>query len=51
MIKKVTAEQYDNNFQEKMKWYNSFCSILECLHEIDQEGDSMWDIDEIGLWL
>lgn len=34
-----------------MKWYVSSCSILECLHEIDQEEDSMWDIDEVGLWL
>lgn len=50
-MKKITVEQYDDNFQDKMKWYVSFCSVLEWLYEIDQEGDNMWDIDEIGLWL
>lgn len=50
-VKKITVEYYDGYFPDKMKGYVSFCSILECLYEIDQEGDNMWDTDEIGLWL
>jgi hypothetical protein len=50
-VKKITIKYYDEYFHNKMKWYVSPCSVLECLDEIDQEGDNMWDIDEIGFWL